>query len=189
VQRTTGSVVNPGGNTPQIAIPGMRWQGMPGANGGYGGRRNGSGAYAYPVAVPVYVGGYDTQAQPQVVPVPQQAQQQPNVIVIYPQAPSYQAASQSQYGYQQPAQSNIVEVPSYQTQPQAQDSGEATHYLLAFKDHSIYSAVAYWVDGDTLHYFTSGDSHNQISVSLVDRELTKRLNENSGLQVKLPPAR
>jgi hypothetical protein len=80
-----------------------------------------------------------------------------------------------------------MDVPPAQTQ--AQDQGEATHYLLAFKDHSIYSAVAYWVEGDTLHYFTSGNTHNQVSVALIDRDLTKRLNEASGLEVKLPPAK
>jgi hypothetical protein len=47
--------------------------------------------------------------------------------------------------------------------------------------------VAYWVDGDTLHYFTSANTHNQASVSLVDRDLTERLNKESGLEVKLPP--
>src|SRR3954447_12806631 len=62
VQRTVGSVVHPGGNTPQIGIPGLRWQGAPGANLHRGYQRNTSigYGYAYPVAVPVYVGGYDT---------------------------------------------------------------------------------------------------------------------------------
>jgi endonuclease YncB( thermonuclease family) len=59
-------------------------------------------------------------------------------------------------------------------------------YLLAFKDHSVYGAVAYWVDGDTLHYFMPGNQHNQASVSLVDREMTARLNKASGMEVKLP---
>ena len=62
----------------------------------------------------------------------------------------------------------------------------ATGYLIAFKDHTIYSAVAYWVDGETLHYFTSGNNHNQVSLSLIDRELTERLNKEKGAEVKLP---
>ena len=74
-------------------------------------------------------------------------------------------------------------------QAEEPSAGEATHYLIAFKDHSIYSAVAYWVDGDTLHYFTTGSTHNQASVSLIDRELTERLNKESGAEVKLPPAK
>jgi hypothetical protein len=61
--------------------------------------------------------------------------------------------------------------------------------LIALKDHTIYSAIAYWVDGSTLHYFTSGNTHNQVSLPLVDRDLTQRLNRESGLQLSLPPAR
>ena len=64
---------------------------------------------------------------------------------------------------------------------------EATpYYLLAFKDSSVYSAFAYWVEGDTLHYVTSDRIHNQASLSLVDRDLTERLNRDRNMQVKLP---
>jgi endonuclease YncB( thermonuclease family) len=68
------------------------------------------------------------------------------------------------------------------------DQSSADHYLIALKDHTIYSVVAYWVDGDTLHYFTAGNVHNQASLSLVDRDLTARLNKESGMEVNLPPA-
>jgi hypothetical protein len=63
---------------------------------------------------------------------------------------------------------------------------EPPRYLLAFLDHTVYSAVAYWVEGDTLHYFTSGNTHNQVSLSLVDRVLTERLNRESGVTLRLP---
>jgi hypothetical protein len=174
VQRTTGSVVHPGGSTPQIGYPGYR---QPGA------RRNTTASYAYPVYIGGYgygygYGGYDTQP---VQPAPTQSAQ-PNVIVIYPQAPP-----QPQMYYQPapPPQSSIIDVP----QQGQQEQTEATHYLLAFKDHSIYSAVAYWVDGDTIHYMVSGNLHKQAPVSSVDRDLTGRLNEGSGLEVKLPAAK
>src|ERR1044072_2836369 len=54
VTRTTGSVLYPGGASPQIALPGGRLQ--PANRNGGGSRPIGGGAY--PVAVPVYVGGY-----------------------------------------------------------------------------------------------------------------------------------
>src|SRR5205807_1469898 len=118
---------------------------------------------------PVYVGGYgyggygyDTTA-PQAPMYQQPQQQQPNVIVVYPPAPAYSGFPA--YTYQPATQSNNVEAPD---QTQAQDQDQATHYLLAFKDHSIYSAVAYWVEGDTLHYFTTGNTHNQVSISMID---------------------
>ena len=46
--------------------------------------------------------------------------------------------------------------------------------------------MAYWVEGDTLHYFTTGATHNQVSLSLVDRDLTQRLNEEAGNNLQLP---
>jgi endonuclease YncB( thermonuclease family) len=72
---------------------------------------------------------------------------------------------------------------------QAQEQTAPDHYLIALKDHTIYSVVAYWVDGDTLHYFTAGNVHNQASLSLVDRDLTARLNKESGTEINLPPAK
>ena len=72
--------------------------------------------------------------------------------------------------------------------PTTTDSGspEASYYLIAFKDHTIYSAVAYYVEGDTLHYFTEGNVHNQVSISLVDRSLTEQLNRERNVDVRLP---
>jgi hypothetical protein len=172
VQRTTGSVVHPGGSSTQIGIPGARPAGR---------YRNGTGAmYAYPVYVPAYGYGYGAGYDaPPAEPAPVQ-QAQPNVIVIYPPAP---APAPAQVYYAPSPRPSITEVA-----PQEQPT-EPTHYLLAFKDHSIYSAVAYWVDGDTLHYFTNGNTHNQASLALVDRALTKKLNDGSGLEVKLPAAK
>jgi hypothetical protein len=194
VQRTAGSVVFPGGG-PQVAIPsGITHIGPRSGFSGFGqGRPAGQGrggSVVVGVPYPVYVGGgyYDGSygAQPQ--------QQQPNVVVVYPQQappviinqfgpsdtsyPSTMAPTTSTY--QSPVQSQTSEPPS---------PVESAHFLIAFKDHTIYSAVAYWVDGDTLHYFTNGNTHNQVSVSLIDRDLTARLNKDSGVEVKLPAAK
>ena len=123
-------------------------------------------------------------------------QQQPNVTIVNPQEQPPVTASPViiNIGYP-PAQygpASAAPPPSAQ-EPEPQAGGKApvepTHYLIALKDHTIYSAVAYWVDNNTLHYFTSGNTHNQISLSLVDRDLTQRLNQGSALQVNLPPAR
>jgi len=78
--------------------------------------------------------------------------------------------------------------PAPETQPAAGPPAapEPETYLIAFKDRTIYSAVAFWVDGDTLHYFTSGNMHNQVSLSLVDKELTQRLNKELGIDLRLP---
>jgi len=60
-------------------------------------------------------------------------------------------------------------------------------YLIAMKDHTIYPALAYWIDNDTLNYVTMQGTPNRVSLSLVDRELSQRLNDERGLSFKLPP--
>lgn len=196
VQRTTGSVVYPGGGGPQIGVPGLvsrapfsgRFSsGFVGQNPAGRSRNRSAGSVTI---YPLYVGGYGSYydpsyAAPQGAPDGTQSQP-PNIVVIYPQQAVQPTITMSPSGepsngaYQLPGPSQTIEVSA---------SGEATHYLIAFKDHTIYSAIAYWVDGDTLHYFTTGSTHNQVSLSLVDRELTQRLNKDSGLEVNLPAPR
>ncbi len=202
VQRTTGSVLFPGGGGPQIGVPSaIRNLNFPGVKSRFNNRNN-----AVIVPVPVYVGsgysdpsggyapGYDpAQALPPQGPAPGPQQQQPNVIVVYPPAGapdmfSGSGSAQVPYGYG-PGQPAMAYPPQEQPPVQEDTSAEQPHYLIAFKDHSIYSAIAYWVDGDTLHYFTTGNTHNQASVSLIDREMTARLNKGSGWEIKLPPAK
>lgn len=53
---------------------------------------------------------------------------------------------------------------------------EATLYLIAFKNGTILAALGYWVERDTLHYITQQGTINKASLSLIDRELSERLN-------------
>jgi hypothetical protein len=104
----------------------------------------------------------------------------PNVSVLQGPPPGYGPPPGNGYG---PPVLSRRPPPSADTA----SASDAPHYLIAFKDHTIYSAVAYWVDGDTLHYFTTPNTHNQVSLSLVDRDLTGQLNQESGVDLKLPP--
>jgi hypothetical protein len=193
-QRSVGSVLYPAGAVPAVTA------GSPFVNTSIGrvgpGRdrarvatRPGAFLYSYPV----YVGGggyYDSSYYGQQAPAATGQDQQPNVIVVYP--PQQPPVIINQYGSgDAPYPTRVQPQNIYPSPAQAEEpsTGDAPHYLIAFKDHSIYSAVAYWVDGDTLHYFTTGSTHNQASVSLIDRELTERLNKESGAEVKLPPAK
>jgi hypothetical protein len=137
-------------------------------------QRNNGTVYAYPVFVGNY---YDAQAYEPQAPVAQPA---PPVMTMY---------------NPETARPVMIQVPppvpeamsSYQPRtPEPEPAPEPQHYLLAFKDHTVYSAVAYWFDGDTLHYFITGSTHNQASVSLLDRELTLRLNKEMGTDFKIP---
>ncbi len=216
VTRSFGNVVFPGGSGPKMVVPGTPasitdptfglrlgntvagrspYSGY-GRPGDRGRGQRGTTVYAYPV----YVGGfydpsysYPLQAGPQDQAPPQ------NVTVIYPPQPAPQAAPVMLYpgtaggntGQASDSESNfrMYQAPSNQPPAEPAKEEQPTGYLLAFKDHTIYSAVAYWVDGDTLHYFTSGNKHNQASLSLIDRELTERLNRESGMALNLPPAK
>jgi hypothetical protein len=173
IQRFIPNAVFPGGGGPHLTIPGQRPA-----------RYTGSRVVGVPYAYPVYVGGYDNSYdQPP-------AQQQPNVTVVYP--PQAAPVIVNQFGppvdpRELAPGDNREPMGVYQPADQAEQSSNTDRYLIALKDHTIYSVVAYWVDGDTLHYFTAGNVHNQASISLVDRDLTTRLNKESGVEVKLPP--
>lgn len=202
VTRNFGSVVFPGGiQTTPVYGGAPVITSRPGVGGGKTlppgtGRTghwpgvNGRGNWqspAYVYAFPVYIGGYDNSYAPQDPSLQQQQmlpqqQQQPNVIVVYPSAPQQQATPVMIQAGPDGSYTSTAQAPPEEPAPAA----EITRYLLAFKDHSIYSAVAYWVDGDTLHYFTTGNTHNQASMSLLDRDLTERLNREMGIDFKLP---
>jgi hypothetical protein len=170
---------------------GLVGSGLVGGGYGYG------GAVVAPYAYPVYVGSgyyyppdytdgsYPTGAYP-----PPQSQQQPNVTVVYPPPSAPPMVNRFGPGAMPPPGANPEPVSPYEpSSAQNDDQGTPDHYLIALKDHTIYSVVAYWVDGDTLHYFTAGNVHNQASLSLVDRDLTARLNKESGQEVTLPAAK
>ncbi len=156
--RNWGSVANPGGAPPAVKKSSSR-KNVP--------------AVIYPVYIPVAV---EAQA-PQTAPVSQGA-----VVQNYYSAPaqSQQSPSQSEDSlttYQAPASNAYAEVPE-EAAPKA-----AKYYLIAYKDHHVYTAVTYWVEGQTLHYLTTDEEHNQAPVSSIDTELTKKLNDGRDLGI------
>jgi|HubBroStandDraft_1064217.scaffolds.fasta_scaffold69094_2 hypothetical protein len=68
-------------------------------------------------------------------------------------------------------------------------NGQPTIYLIAFRDHTIVQALGYWMQGSTLHYVSAEQTLNQVSIDLVDRDLSQRLNDERGLDFRLPQAR
>jgi len=183
VTRSLGSVVNP-------AQGGIR---VPGGRGNYNGGGRVVGAY------PVFIGGY-SYAVPYAVPTdgavaadPSAAPAPSSTTVVMPpqQQPVTPVVINFNYGTPPPSASAPVPVPvpdqnRVQTSGPDDNASGPSHYLIALKDHTIYAATAYWVDGDTLHYFTDGNVHNQASLALVDRDFTQRLNREAGLDVRLP---
>jgi hypothetical protein len=171
--RITPNVVYPGGGGPRLVVPGTTVRPA---------RRAAGGSYVY--AYPVYVGSYGSMYDGSAYDAGTQTQQQNGVTIVMP---PQQPVVINQYYDAPPKPQMLVVQPDSAPDAQADQSApEPAHYLLAFKDHTIYSAIAYWVDGDTLHYFTAGNTHNQVSLSLIDRDMTARLNKDSGVDVKLP---
>jgi hypothetical protein len=60
-------------------------------------------------------------------------------------------------------------------------------FLIAMKDHTIYPAIAYWVEDDTLNYITQQGVRNRVSLGLVDRDFSTQLNKERSIDFALPP--
>jgi len=148
-----------------------------------------------PVAVPypVFYGGsyydYDAPAAP-VAPYSQAAYQVPGYdqmtqppVVIINQYFRPDAANPVVRDY------SNVPLPEAQT-PQVNNdqtpSEPQVTFLIAMKDHTIYPAVAYWVEGDTLNYITVQGVKNSASLDLVDREFSKQINMERKVEFGLP---
>ena len=70
--------------------------------------------------------------------------------------------------------------------PQETTSEPQVMFLIAMKDHTIFPAVAYWVEGDTLNYITVQGDKNSASLDLVDREFSKQINKERKVEFGLP---
>ena len=142
------------------------------------GQRTAAGTY-FVYADPIYVPELDLSASTASVAAQSPAPPVPGVAIYVsqPAPPPETVHSSLQVLGNPPAQPAVEPPPT------------PDRYLFAFKDHSIFAAVAYWVDGDTLHYFPSGDTHKQAPLSALDRPFTEKLNRETGVALKLPPER
>jgi len=183
--RTYGYPVNP----PRYSHPGNHGRGV---------------IVPYPVFIGGgYYGGYAPDAYavpPAAPPVPQEEpmyypNQAPSVVINQTFVPDRANPVVREYpdaGSQE--SSGLRTYPSPQTNPYAdmpqarapQAEPQATIYLLAFKDHNIVPALGYWMEGSTLHYVSVEHDMNQVSLDLIDRDLSQRLNDERGVEFKLP---
>jgi len=160
------------------------------------------------VPYPVYIGGgyYGGYAPDQYAVPPQQEQPMmdaygmPSVVINQNYVPDRASPVVRNYGDDQPPPDSSGGMKLYQSPPtrafgdqappgptsRRQPDPQPTIYLLAFKDHNIVPALGYWMEGNTLHYVSVEHSMNQASFDLIDRELSQRLNEERGVEFKLP---
>jgi hypothetical protein len=63
---------------------------------------------------------------------------------------------------------------------------DSAHFFIALKNHTVAVGLAYWVVDGTLHYLTMEGNHNQVSLDLIDRATSARLNEKGRVPFILP---
>jgi hypothetical protein len=151
------------------------------------------------VPIPVYYGGagyYNYEPPPaQMIALPVAApqpyypvqqpaalQEQPPVVIISQYFRS-DGAPETQTGTAAPPAA-LAPAPSVAPAPQQDDLRDV--FLIAMKDHTIYAARSYWVEDGTLSYITIQGDQNSVSLDLVDRELSQRLNRDRKVAFGLP---
>jgi len=137
-----------------------------------------------PMIWPVYVGGFYPYepAQPSITIVA--PPQQPAAPVTINQYFGGEAARSASAGPL--AERETVRTYQAPARAPAEEPVESVLFLIALKDSSVYSAVAYWIEGDALHYITPQGKHNQVSLELVDRALSEKLNRGRKVEFRLP---
>lgn len=170
------------GLTPYTGVPardsarGRRWNNVPAVG------------FAYPVFVGGYVYGTPEPAAPQNVIIINPPAPAPATIVSVPASPPAPAnPTVRQNAGEDESGVHVFEAPG--RAPAERPATEPVMFLIALKDSSVYTAVAYWVEGDALHYVTSRGTHNQTSLDLVDRELSEKLNQGRKVELHLPAAK
>jgi hypothetical protein len=197
-----GRVLSPGmPNPPSVAAPvnsnvGMTFVGGPppiNESNRRGGRSQGV------IGVPMFVGGYNAfdpnwnwgygtpYSQPAQFVVPAEPRPDSPVVIVnqyfnsdasgtrpVPQLPNAPEPS----GVPQPSSAGNASL--------AGDRDRDTIFMIAMKDHSIYAASAYWVEDGTLNYITIQGDPNSVSMDLVDRDLSQRLNRDRRIPFGLP---
>ena len=151
------------------------------------------GGYGYDQGGAAYAPGYGDQTPPVI-----NSGAAPSVVINQNFIPQQASPQVREYNSNEPPdQQSGMRLYQNPSHPYADAGGNAgarpddqpTIYLLAFKDHSIVQALGYWMEGATLHYVSVEHSLNQVSIDLIDRDLSQRLNDERGLEFRLPAAR
>jgi hypothetical protein len=59
-------------------------------------------------------------------------------------------------------------------------------FLLALKDGTLRQSVAFWSEGDKLHFVQPDKKQDSVLLKNLDRESSQRFNSERGLEIKLP---
>ncbi len=156
-----------------------------GFNDGFWGGGLGFGGWG---GYPIYAGGLYANdpfynypyypAEPNITVIGAPAQPAPPVVIqSYVPAPAPP----------QPVHSSIKEYePGEPPREVARGTSGSEIYLLALKDGVIRAALAYWVEGDTLHYVGTDRKNHQVALTSVNRDFSAQLNRERRVPFRLP---
>jgi len=149
----------------------------------------------YVVPYPLYLGNGFTPDNPYAYPPGQSGMpiSQPNMPIVMAPQPSAPPAVINEYGAEaepppvsDSAASDDSNVQTYvapsSPRPEPPEDSSPT-FFIALKDGSVYTTNAYWVQDGTLYYLTAHGAHNQVSLDLLDRKISAKLN---GRELWLP---
>jgi hypothetical protein len=149
--------------------------------------------YAYSVWVPDYFDYLNSQSQ-YASPAPDPSAYYGPPPSVGPVGPQQPVIINQYFGAPGPPQANAPDA-NFPGAPNANDAQAApgdpigspqNYYLIAYKNHAVYTALAYWVEDKTLHYVTTQNTHNQASLDLIDLTLTKSLNRRNDVPFTIP---
>ena len=136
-----------------------------------------------PGARPIYVGGGYVGGG--WVQQPQYLQSQPVVIMNQQAAPPPAPILVMNPDYKQETAANpVMREYSAVSTPYANVQPSTPKVFL--KDGTLRQAVAFWAEGDTLHYVQPDHKQDSITFAKLDRDASKRFNSERGIEIKLP---
>jgi hypothetical protein len=170
--------------------------------GGRGLNRGRYGPQAGAYAIPVFVGGYGydygyaaQQPAPNITIV-NAPPTQPSVIINQGYQPDQVRPAMRDYTSENlpepgaPVQSYQAPIPSNpegrRGQVRSVDDDKPTIYLVALQDGTVRSALAYWVEGDTVHYISTKYVKSTLPVNSVDVMVSEQLNSERGIDFHIP---
>ena len=143
------------------------------------------GTIPYVVPYPVYVGSAvgsadDEQLQSTEDPggLPEPLPVQPYYAPILPPAAPPPVAEPRAQIPETTGSADRTCAPTIQEDP--------VHFFIALKNGTVLVGLAYWVVDGTLHYLTLEGNHNQVSLDLIDRALSGRMNNKGRVPLILP---
>ncbi|MBS1826515.1 MAG: hypothetical protein JST93_14455 [Acidobacteria bacterium] len=183
----TGRVIpmGPGVYSNPVRSPGNNWS------------PRGARTVAIPWGLPITTGYYPTVPEYVPVPVQQQVQPAPAVIINQYYSPEQVRPELKEYSDLPEARAHAPARPAAKSAAppapanpeQAVDSSKPTITLLAFKDSTVVAAIAYWEQADEIHYVTNNFSKRIVPVSSLDKVLSEQLNKERKVEFKLESMR